>query len=183
MIMWAAAGQGSLSAFWTKSPAYLPFTNRYHLCRYYLHGHPLIHPQYESHSHALTPHVLTHPTIAACRSKDVVKSGGEWISSIQLENAAMGHPKVLEAAVIGVSDEKWGERPLLVVVPHAGQQGSETLRSELLSYMAQHPSIARYAVPDDVAFVSEIPHTATGKVSKLSLRMMFKNYKPRRSKL
>lgn len=69
-----------------------------------------------------------------CRSKDVVKSGGEWISSIQLENAAMGHPKVLEAAVIGIPDEKWGERPLLVVVPHAGVAGRVAICHHLDSY-------------------------------------------------
>eukprot|EP00882_Tetradesmus_deserticola_P001881 GHRQ01002017.1.p1 GENE.GHRQ01002017.1~~GHRQ01002017.1.p1 ORF type:complete len:566 (+),score=249.76 GHRQ01002017.1:439-2136(+) len=119
----------------------------------------------------------------ADRSKDVIKSGGEWISSIQLENACMGHPKVLEAAVVGVLDEKWGERPLLVVVPRAHVSGDEALRRELLAYMAAHPAVARYAAPDDVAFVPEIPHNATGKVSKLSLRKMFQHYKRPGSKL
>uniref|UniRef100_A0A383WNB5 AMP-dependent synthetase/ligase domain-containing protein n=1 Tax=Tetradesmus obliquus TaxID=3088 RepID=A0A383WNB5_TETOB len=119
----------------------------------------------------------------ADRSKDVIKSGGEWISSIALENACMGHPKVLEAAVVGIPDEKWGERPLLVVVPHAHVAGDEALKRELLAYMAEHPAVARYAAPDDVAFVPEIPHNATGKVSKLSLRMMFQHYKRPSSKL
>lgn len=113
------------------------------------------------------------------RSKDVVKSGGEWISSIQLENAAMGHPKVLEAAVVGIPHPKWGERPLLVVVPQpAFASGDASLKKELLKFMEGHPSVARFAVPDDIVFLEEIPHNATGKVSKLTLRQMFKHYKP-----
>ncbi|WIA41363.1 hypothetical protein OEZ86_004955 [Tetradesmus obliquus] len=113
------------------------------------------------------------------RSKDVVKSGGEWISSIALENTAAGHPKVLEAAVIAIPDERWGERPLLIVVPQPLAGDSEALRLEVLQYMASHPQVAKFARPDDVVVLPEIPHTATGKVSKLTLRKMFDGYKPR----
>eukprot|EP00878_Enallax_costatus_P030307 GHUV01032984.1.p1 GENE.GHUV01032984.1~~GHUV01032984.1.p1 ORF type:complete len:208 (+),score=48.02 GHUV01032984.1:326-949(+) len=115
------------------------------------------------------------------RTKDVIKSGGEWLSSIQLENAAMGHAKVLEAAVIALPDERWGERPLLIVVaqPHSGT--SEEVRQEVLDYMSSHPDVAKFAIPDDVVVVPEIPHTATGKVSKLTLRQMFKDFRPRKN--
>jgi fatty-acyl-CoA synthase len=105
------------------------------------------------------------------RSKDVIKSGGEWISSIELENLAVGHPKVAEAAVIGIRHPKWDERPLLVVVLKAGQSAT---KAELLSFM--EGKIARWWLPDDVAFVDEIPHTATGKIQKTALREKFKNY-------
>jgi 3-(methylthio)propionyl---CoA ligase len=105
------------------------------------------------------------------RSKDVIKSGGEWISSIELENLAVGHPKVAEAAVIGVRHPKWGERPLLVVVPKEGQKAS---KEELLAFL--EGKIAKWWMPDDVAFVAEIPHTATGKIQKIVLRAQFKDY-------
>jgi fatty-acyl-CoA synthase len=105
------------------------------------------------------------------RSKDVIKSGGEWISSIEIENLAVGHPKVAEAAVIGVSHPKWDERPLLVVVLKEGQSAT---RPELLSYM--EGKIAKWWMPDDVVFVDEIPHTATGKIQKTTLRERFKDY-------
>jgi fatty-acyl-CoA synthase len=105
------------------------------------------------------------------RSKDVIKSGGEWISSIELENLAVGHPKVAEAAVIGVRHPKWDERPLLVIVRKAGQEVS---REELLAYL--DGKVAKWWMPDDVAFVAEIPHTATGKIQKTVLREQFKNY-------
>ena len=105
------------------------------------------------------------------RSKDVIKSGGEWISSIELENLAVGHPKVAEAAVIGVAHPKWDERPLLIVVPKAGQQVS---KSEMLEFL--DGKIAKWWLPDDVVFVAEIPHTATGKIQKTTLREQFKNY-------
>jgi fatty-acyl-CoA synthase len=105
------------------------------------------------------------------RSKDVIKSGGEWISSIELENLAVGHPKVAEAAVIGVRHPKWDERPLLVIVLKAGQTAS---KEELLGFL--DGKIAKWWVPDDVAFVSEIPHTATGKIQKTVLRERFKNH-------
>src|ERR1700733_6195590 len=105
------------------------------------------------------------------RSKDVIKSGGEWISSIELENLAVGHPKVAEAAVIGVRHPKWDERPLLVIVRKAGQEVS---RDELLAYL--DGKVAKWWMPDDVVFVAEIPHTATGKIQKTVLREQFKNY-------
>ncbi len=105
------------------------------------------------------------------RSKDVIKSGGEWISSIDLENLAVGHPKVAEAAVIGIRHPKWDERPLLVIVLKEGQSAT---KAELLSYF--EGKVARWWIPDDVAFVAEIPHTATGKIQKTSLRQRFKDY-------
>ncbi len=105
------------------------------------------------------------------RSKDVIKSGGEWISSIELENLAVGHPKVAEAAVIGVPHPKWDERPLLVVVLKEGQA---VTRSELLKFL--DGKIANWWMPDDVVFVKEIPHTATGKILKTALRAQFKDY-------
>ncbi len=106
------------------------------------------------------------------RAKDVIKSGGEWISSIDLENIAVGHPDVAEAAVIGVVHPKWDERPLLVVVPKEGKQVD---RDAMLKYM--DGKIAKWWMPDDVQFVKEIPHTATGKINKLKLREEFKAYK------
>jgi fatty-acyl-CoA synthase len=105
------------------------------------------------------------------RSKDVIKSGGEWISSIELENLAVGHPGVAEAAVIGLPHPKWGERPLLVVVR---AQGSTVDRDELLAYLA--PRVASWWLPDDVCFVPELPHTATGKLQKTTLRERFREY-------
>jgi fatty-acyl-CoA synthase len=105
------------------------------------------------------------------RSKDVIKSGGEWISSIDLENLAVGHPKVAEAAVIGVRHPKWDERPLLIVVLKKGQSAT---KDELLGFMAG--KVAKWWMPDDVAFVDEIPHTATGKILKTALREKFKNH-------
>lgn len=106
------------------------------------------------------------------RAKDVIKSGGEWISSIEIENLAVGHPKVAEAAVIGVVHPKWDERPLLIVVP---KEGESPTKDEILRYM--EGKIAKWWMPDDVAFVKEIPHTATGKIQKLTLREQFKDYK------
>ncbi|MEW6642091.1 MAG: fatty-acid--CoA ligase [Pseudomonadota bacterium] len=105
------------------------------------------------------------------RSKDVIKSGGEWISSIDLENLAVGHPKVAEAAVIGVAHPKWDERPLLIIQLKDGQTAT---REEILSYM--DGKIAKWWMPDDVAFVTAIPHTATGKILKTALRDQFKDY-------
>lgn len=102
------------------------------------------------------------------RAKDVIKSGGEWISSIEVENVAMSHPEVQEAAVIGVASKKWSERPLLIVIPAAGKQPS---KEDLLAHF--EGKIASWWVPDDVEFVEEIPHTATGKISKLDLRKQF----------
>jgi fatty-acyl-CoA synthase len=106
------------------------------------------------------------------RAKDVIKSGGEWISSIDLENIAVGHPDVAEAAVIGVLHPKWDERPLLVVVLKPGR---EPTAKSILEYM--EGKIAKWWMPDDVQFVTEIPHTATGKINKLRLRQEFKEYK------
>ncbi|MBX3498720.1 MAG: long-chain fatty acid--CoA ligase [Alphaproteobacteria bacterium] len=105
------------------------------------------------------------------RSKDVIKSGGEWISSATVENAAMGHPDVAQAAVIGVHHPRWQERPLLVVVRRAGRQVS---RDALLEYL--RPLMASWWLPDDVAFVDALPMTATGKVHKVTLREQFKDF-------
>ena len=106
------------------------------------------------------------------RAKDVIKSGGEWISSIDLENAAMGHPAVAEAAVIGLPHPKWQERPLLVVVR---KSGAELNAPELLDFLRSR--VAKWWCPDDVAFVDSLPHTATGKLQKLALRKQFANYR------
>jgi len=106
------------------------------------------------------------------RTKDVIKSGGEWISSIEIENIAVGHYKVAEAAVIGVPHPKWDERPLLVIV---ASEGNKIEKEEILEYLKD--KIASWWLPDDVVFVDEIPHTATGKIQKLALREKFKEYK------
>jgi len=172
-----------------------------------------------------TPNPSSHPHLHPLPnhhhdSKDVIKSGGEWISSIALENAAVGHPKVSarrmrgrrsmlagfwgpvsvpqllrktphahthhpntpstplhppppqphptsqiqEAAVIGIPHPKWDERPLLVVVPKPPHRPDESLKRDVLGFMAAHPDVARFAVPDDVLFVEAIPYGATGKV-------------------
>jgi fatty-acyl-CoA synthase len=105
------------------------------------------------------------------RSKDIIKSGGEWISSIDLENLAIAHPKVAEAAVIGVRHPKWDERPLLIVVLKPGQSAD---KSEILAFL--EGKIAKWWMPDDVVFVDEIPHTATGKIQKITLRERFGDY-------
>ena len=105
------------------------------------------------------------------RTKDVIKSGGEWISSIDLENAAVGHPAVAEAAVIGVYHPKWTERPLLIVVK---KEGEEVSKEELLEWY--DGKVAKWWIPEDVAFVDELPHTATGKLQKVTLREQFKDY-------
>ena len=106
------------------------------------------------------------------RSKDVIKSGGEWISSIDLENIAVAHPAVAEAAVIGAAHPKWDERPLLVVVRKAGQNAS---CEELLAFY--EGKVAKWWIPDDVIFVDDLPHTATGKLSKLQLRERLRDYR------
>jgi fatty-acyl-CoA synthase len=105
------------------------------------------------------------------RSKDVIKSGGEWISSIDIENIAVGHPKVAEAAVIGIRHPKWDERPLLVVVLKKDQAAT---KDELLGFL--QGKIAKWWMPDDVVIVDEIPHTATGKIQKITLRERFQGY-------
>src|SRR5712691_4265455 len=106
------------------------------------------------------------------RSKDVIKSGGEWISSIDLENIAIAHPAIAEAAVIGVKHPKWDERPIVVAVKKPGQEVS---REEVLKLY--EGKIAKWWMPDDVVFVTELPHTATGKLSKLTLRQKFTEYR------
>ncbi len=106
------------------------------------------------------------------RSKDVIKSGGEWISSIELENLAMGHPDVAEAAVIGVAHSKWDERPLLVIVP---KPGAMPTHDSLIAFMTG--KIARWWLPDATVLLDAIPHTATGKIQKTALRDMFKDYR------
>ena len=105
------------------------------------------------------------------RSKDVIKSGGEWISTIDLENLAVGHPKVAEAAVIGIRHPKWDERPLLIIVLKEGQSAT---KEEILGFL--QGKIAGWWMPDDVVFVSSIPHTATGKILKTALRDQFKDH-------
>jgi len=102
------------------------------------------------------------------RAKDVIKSGGEWISSIEIENIAVGHPTVAEAAVIGVPHPKWDERPLLIVVLKPGMHAA---REDILRYLGG--KIAKWWMPDDVVFADEIPHTATGKIQKMALRERF----------
>jgi acyl-CoA synthetase (AMP-forming)/AMP-acid ligase II len=106
------------------------------------------------------------------RSKDVIKSGGEWISSIDLENIAVAHPAVHEAAAIACKHPKWDERPLLVVMT---KPGASVSREELLAFFDGR--IAKWQIPDDVVFVDELPHTATGKLQKLKLREQFRDHK------
>ncbi|UZE96081.1 3-(methylthio)propionyl-CoA ligase [Alkalimarinus alittae] len=104
------------------------------------------------------------------RAKDVIKSGGEWISSIDLENAAVGHSAVAECAVIGVPHPKWDERPLLLVVT---KEGEETSKQALIDYLSD--KVAKWWLPDDVIFVTELPHTATGKLLKMKLRETYQD--------
>ena len=105
------------------------------------------------------------------RAKDLIKSGGEWISSIDLENVVMAHPGVANCAVIALPHPKWDERPLMIVVP-AGESRPEV--SELMALLSEH--FAKWQLPDDVVFVGELPLTATGKVSKLTLRTQFAHH-------
>jgi len=106
------------------------------------------------------------------RTKDLVKSGGEWISSVELESALMGHPAVMEAAVIGVAHERWSERPLACVVLKPGQEAS---KEDLLKFLK--PKFASWWLPDDVVFLEEIPKTSVGKFDKKVLREDFKGYR------
>jgi fatty-acyl-CoA synthase len=106
------------------------------------------------------------------RTKDVIKSGGEWISSIDVENVAMDHPKVAEAAVIGRFHPKWSERPLLIVVRNG--EGQDLTAEEMLAWF--DGKIAKWWTPDAVEFVDELPHGATGKIHKVGLRDQFKDY-------
>ena len=105
------------------------------------------------------------------RSKDVIKSGGEWISSVDLENAAVGCPGVAEAAAIGVHHPKWDERPLLLVVR---KPGSDVGQAEIRDHLAKH--VAKWWLPDAIVFVEDLPHTATGKLLKTALRERFKDF-------
>ncbi len=105
------------------------------------------------------------------RTKDVIKSGGEWISSIDLENCAMGHEDVVEAGVIGIAHPKWDERPLLVIVKAAN---SNVTSDDIINYMTG--KVAKWWLPDEVVFVEELPHTATGKINKLGLREQFAGF-------
>ncbi len=105
------------------------------------------------------------------RTKDVIKSGGEWISSIDLENAAMSHPDVRQAAVIGVYHPKWEERPLMVVVPKEGKTPDKAVLNDFLA-----GKVAKWWLPDDVVLIDELPLTATGKIKKSRLREMFEDY-------
>ncbi len=105
------------------------------------------------------------------RAKDVIKSGGEWISTIDLENLAVSHPDVAEAAAIGRPHPKWDERPLLIVVPKPGRAPT---RDGILAFM--EGKIAKWWMPDDVVVVDEIPHTATGKIQKATLRDQFNDH-------
>ncbi len=107
------------------------------------------------------------------RAKDLIKSGGEWISSIALENAAVGHPSVAEAAVIAIAHEKWQERPLMLVVRRPGQVVS---KKDLLDFLAER--VATWWLPDDIVFVDDLPHTATGKLQKMKLRQMYGAHRP-----
>ena len=104
------------------------------------------------------------------RAKDVIKSGGEWISSVDLENAAVGHPEVVEACVIGVAHEKWDERPLLIVIPANKELTKESV------YDFLDGKIAKWWKPDDIVFVDELPHGATGKLLKTDLREQYANH-------
>jgi len=106
------------------------------------------------------------------RSKDVIKSGGEWISSIAIENAMIAHPAVVESAVIGVPHPKWDERPIVVVVKKAG---ADLTKADVLEFLED--KIAKWWLPNDVVFVESLPHTATGKLSKVELRKQFANYR------
>ena len=117
----------------------------------------------------IDPHGLMEITD---RTKDIVKSGGEWISSIQLENIAVDHPDVAEAAIVGARHPKWDERPLLIVVPKPGRTIDPA--DLLASYAGK---VAKWWTPDEVVVVEQLPHTATGKLNKLALRQQFRNFK------
>jgi fatty-acyl-CoA synthase len=105
------------------------------------------------------------------RAKDMVRSGGEWISSIALENAAVGHPALAEAAVIAVPHPKWGERPLLIAVR---RPGAKVDQAEILEFLTS--KVARWWLPDEIVFFDELPHTATGKIKKSELRARFRDH-------
>ena len=106
------------------------------------------------------------------RTKDVIKSGGEWISSVDLENALVAHPDVREAAVIAIVHPKWDERPLAVIVPEEGKKPGKEELNEFIK-----DKFAKWWLPEAYTYVDEIPHTSTGKIQKLKLREMFKDWK------
>src|SRR4029079_17245268 len=106
------------------------------------------------------------------RAKDVIKSGGEWISSIELENAAVGCPGVLEAAAIGIPHPKWDERPLLLIIR---DDDSHVTEGEIRDHLSRE--VAKWWLPDAIEFVDELPHTATGKLSKKDLRDKYRDYR------
>ena len=105
------------------------------------------------------------------RSKDVIKSGGEWISSIELENAAVSCPGVAEAAAVGVPHPKWDERPLLLVVR---KDGADVDAYTITAHLTDH--VAKWWLPDEILFVESLPHTATGKLLKTALREQYRTY-------
>jgi len=105
------------------------------------------------------------------RSKDVIKSGGEWISSVELENAAVGCAGVAEAAAIGIYHPKWDERPLLLVIR---KEGSDVSVDDIQAHLARH--VAKWWLPDEVLFVDSLPHTATGKLLKTALREQYRDH-------
>jgi len=105
------------------------------------------------------------------RTKDLIKSGGEWISSVEIENELMAHPKIAEAAVIGVAHPRWAERPLACVVVKPGE---ELTKDDVLEFLA--PKLAKWQLPDDVVFIDEVPKTSVGKFSKKDLRSRFADY-------
>ena len=110
------------------------------------------------------------------RTKDLIKSGGEWISSVDMETTIMGHPKVLEAAVIAVPHERWQERPLACVVPKPEFKEQLTAQ-EIMEYLA--PRVAKWWLPDEVVFIDAVPKTSVGKFDKKVLRERFKDWKPK----
>ena len=105
------------------------------------------------------------------RTKDLIKCGGEWISSVDLENALVAHPAVMEAAVVAIPHAKWAERPLAVVVL---KEGDGATPADLKGFLSA--KFAKWQLPDDFVFVSELPHTSTGKLLKSKLREQFKNH-------
>jgi fatty-acyl-CoA synthase len=109
------------------------------------------------------------------RTKDVIKSGGEWISSVDLENLIMAHPKVLEAAVIAVPHPRWVERPLACVVPKAEHRDTLTA-AEIVDFL--RPQVAKFWLPDDVVLIDAVPKTSVGKFDKKLLREQFKTWQP-----
>ena len=105
------------------------------------------------------------------RAKDVIKSGGEWISSIDLENAAVGHPEVAEACVVGIPHPKWDERPILFIVTNSGEPIE---KQSILDFLAS--KVAKWWLPDEIVFLKDLPHGATGKLQKFELRDEYANF-------